>query len=91
MNSIKYEGQIPNTLRHYCDRHRHQIYEACGKGILQDDAYDVGLRAGWRKNDDCVHSIIGTTVADTIQQLRSVVACDCDDCTVSSKERGHDC
>jgi hypothetical protein len=81
MQSIKYEGRIPATLRMYCDRHRHQIQEVIWCASLCDHGgYEAVLRNGWRKIDDIVHSLTDPNCKGLIIQLKGIVECDCAEC-----------
>ena len=91
MQSVKYEGSVGKTLRAYCDTHAHQIQECCyggGYGTDSEKAYDVFLRAGWSKSDDCVHTIIEETVAEILRELRALSPCDCESCLESLAKVG---
>jgi len=84
MQTIKYEGRIPNSLRTYCDRHRHQIAEVSyGSGYCTNSgmAYDVLLRSGWNDyyNPTC-HTIIEDTLKDVLGVLKDVAPCECKEC-----------
>lgn len=76
-------AKLPKTLGRWLEANREKWYDVdYGAGFNTDSgfAYDVGLRAGWRAGDDCVHSIIEQTAAETLSKLRDVVPCDCADC-----------
>jgi len=89
MQSIKYEGSIPDKLRMYCDRHRHQIAAVnAGGGYATDDgfSYDVMLRDGWKDGSDAMgscHTVMNTTLKGILIALRGVLPCDCTDCTAA--------
>lgn len=87
-STVKYEGRIPKTLRSYADKHAEQIIEVTwSDGYGDGGAYDAFLQPGWSKCDDCVHTIINTTVAGLISELRGIVPCDCEDCLDELKKR----
>jgi hypothetical protein len=82
---VKYCKPAPASLRRWIDAHPEKVHEFdCGGGYSTDDgvgfAYDILLRAGWRRGDDYVHTLIETTVKDMLVQLRNVTPCDCDEC-----------
>jgi hypothetical protein len=80
---VKYEGSVPKTLRAFCDRNAGKVKDVLAGGGYNTDSgfgYDVSLRAGWRKGDERVHTIVEQIIADMLSRLRCVVPCDCDDC-----------
>lgn len=83
LNAVNYEGKIPKSLRDYAEKHADQIQEITWSDGYDSDrggAYDAFLRAGWRKCDDYVHTLINDTAAGLIGELKDIVPCDCDDC-----------
>lgn len=81
--SVRYCKVAPASLKRWIDAHPEKVEEFdCGGGYSTDSgfAYDILLRAGWRKDDDYVHTLIEPTVRDMLAQLRSVSVCDCDEC-----------
>ena len=85
MNKVKYENQIPKTLRNFCDKNADKVYAVgSGTGYSFDRnngfAYDVLLRAGWKAYNDTVHTIIEATIKDTIDQIKEAKPCDCREC-----------
>ncbi|MFH0134804.1 hypothetical protein ACGLHS_31635 [Variovorax sp. VaC1] len=83
--TVRYSGDVPATLRRWCDAHAHQVVEVdAGYGYATDRdggfAYDVLLRPGWSMSDDACHTLIEPTVKAMLAQLRIVAPCDCDSC-----------
>lgn len=80
-NKVKYCNPAPATLRRWIDAHPHVVAEFdSGGGYSSGFAYDILLRPGWRMGDDFVHTLIESTVAAMLAQLRRVQKCDCDEC-----------
>lgn len=82
---VKYCHPAPVSLRRWIDAHPDKVQEFdCGGGYSTDTpdgfAYDILLRAGWRKGDDFVHTLIEPTVKGMLTELKAVVECDCDEC-----------
>lgn len=89
---VKYDGsKPPKSLKDWCDRNPHKVEELnCGNGYSGNRggfAYDVMLRDGWSKSDDCVHTIIEYTVADMLRELRALTPCDCGQCLAGIAKR----
>ena len=94
---VHYCKPAPATLKRWLDVNADKVKEFdAGGGYSTDSgfAYDVLLRAGWRRGDDWVHTLIEPTVKDMLSQLRAVVRCECDECkrlvaeTASKQSRG---
>lgn len=88
---VRYRKPAPATLKRWIDEHPDKVYEFdCGGGYATESrsgfAYDVLLRAGWRRGDDYVHTLIEETVKGMLTQLRAVVPCDCDECRAILKK-----
>ncbi|TDG02550.1 hypothetical protein E1N52_39225 [Paraburkholderia guartelaensis] len=83
LTPVRYVNRAPATLDRWIEAHANVVKEFnCGDGYGTESgfAYDILLRAGWRRGDDFVHTLIEPTVAAMLAQLRSVTQCDCDEC-----------
>jgi len=80
--TVRYTGETPTaTLRDWCDAHADRVQEVeVGYGYSEGKAYGILLRPGWRMGDDFVHTIIEHTVRKTLDQLRNVSRCNCEEC-----------
>jgi hypothetical protein len=91
--AVKYCKPAPVTLKRWIDAHPERVSEfTYGFGYATNDnvgfAYDIVLRAGWRRGDDYVHTLIEETVQAMLTRLRGVVPCDCDECRRMIAEEG---
>lgn len=76
---VKFEGNVPRTLREFALKHAQKVYEVTvAEGALY--RYDAACRAGWCKSDDRVHTLVGDTVRELMQEIRDAVPCDCEQC-----------
>ena len=83
--AVKYCQPAPASLKRWIDANPDKVQEFdCGGGYSTDRddgfAYDILLRAGWRKVDDFVHTLIEPTAKGMLIELKAVVPCDCDEC-----------
>lgn len=84
--TVRYEGQVPTTLRRWIDKHAaHQVYEVSASDGFAFDTrngfgYDVGIRPGWciHYYGDWGHTCIEPTVKDVIAVLKTLRRCEDD-------------
>lgn len=70
------------VIREYANKNAHKILEIDhGPDYMDGPAYDILLARGWclAREPGC-HTIIEYRVKDTLEELRSVIPCGCDDC-----------
>ena len=85
--TVRYEGQVPTTLRRWIDKHAaEQVYEVSASyGFTFDTrngfGYDVGIRPGWciHYYGDWGHTCIEPTVKDVIAVLKTLRRCEDDE------------
>jgi uncharacterized protein (DUF4415 family) len=79
-------SNVPKTLKTWIEKHAADaVYDVdFGGGFSTEsgNAYDVGIRNGWRVNvsGDWMHTIIEPTIKDVIDILKTLERCSCKDC-----------
>jgi len=80
---VRYEGNIPKSLRAWCDSNSERVQEVChGSGYATDSgrAYDVFVGRGFCAYEEGSHTVIEPTVSATLEVLRGLSPCECPYC-----------
>ena len=81
--ATRFESAIPKTLRQWIETHPDVVYAISYEGGYATEsgrAYDILLMPGFT-TDEGMHTIIESTVAETLRQLRTVQpGCKCKEC-----------